>query len=237
MKSAVLLLIAFAGVNLRAATVIALFNGEITSESIDRYIGNDPTNPSGWVTTTTGMFSFTRTGGTEDGGPSGDFNAFCIEPREFVSGGSTYTYDFSFLSQGATNIGGMGDAKAALIDELFGRYYPVIGAPIDAEHASALQIAIWEIVRETAPVLDVYSGNVSYENAADPAALALAETYVQSLDGTGPMAVGLYALTADGVQDVVVQETGSFQSPAPEPVQFLTTGGVLIFLARLLRRR
>lgn len=237
MKNALVILIALAGFNLRAATIIALFNGEQTSEAIQRFVGNDPTNPSGWVDTTTGEFSFTRSDGTEIGGPSGTFFGFCIEPREFVSPGTTYTYDFSFLEQGTTNIGGMGPVKADEIRELFGRYYPIIGAPIDAEHASAIQIAIWEIVRETSATLDVSAGNVMYRNPADAAALALAQTYLSSLDGTGPKLNNLYALTEIGAQDVVVQVTGQFAIPNPEPVPFVTTGLALIGVALMLRRR
>jgi hypothetical protein len=234
-KKALVLVLALAGFNAKANTIIALFNGEQTSEAIQRFIVNDPTNP-GWVDTTTGEFSFTRTGGTEIGGPSGTFFAFCIEPREFVSAGTTYTYNFSYLEQGTTNIGGMGTAKANLLRELFGRYYPVIGAAIDAEHASALQIAIWEIVRETSGTLDVSSGNISYRNPADPPALALAQTYLSSLNGTGPMLTNLYALDNVGAQDVIVQVTGQFQLPTPEPATLVTMGVALIGLALMLRR-
>ena len=217
---------AFAGFTLQANTVIVTFNGEQTSEAIQRDVGDG----AGFVDTTTGMFSFTRTGGTEPGAPTGTFFAFCIEPREFVTTGDSYVYDFSDLSQGATNIGGMGAAKADLLDELFGRYYPVIGAPIDAMHASAMQIAIWEIVRENSGTLNVSTGNVVFRNPADPAALTLAQTYLSSLDGTGPRAYGLYALTEVGAQDVVFQET-------PEPVELLSTGVALISLALMFRRR
>lgn len=231
MKIASVIFVALAGFNLQAGTVVAVFNGEMFSESIQRDVGPGgiDTVDAGFIDTTTGIFTFTRVGGTQDVAPNGTFYAFCIEPREFVSEGSTYTYDFSDLSQGTTNIGGMGPAKAALLDELFGRYYPVIGAPIDALHASAMQIAIWEIVRENSGTLDVYSGNVVFQNPQDSATLALAQTYVRSLDGTGPKDDNLYALTADGVQDVIVQ--------IPEPVESVATGLALVALSLVARAR
>jgi hypothetical protein len=229
MKIAFVLFITFAGFNLQASTIVALFNGEMTSESIQRDVGDG----AGFVSTTTGMFTFTRTGGTDLTIPSGTLYGYCIEPREFVSPGTTYTYDFTNLDMGATNIGGMGVAKADLIQELFGRFYPVIGAPIDATHASAMQIATWEIVRENSGTLDVSTGNVVYQNPEDAAALALAQTYLSALDGTGPRASGLYALTAVGAQDIVVQVT----SAAPEPVESATTGIALIALVMIWRRR
>jgi hypothetical protein len=226
MKIALVLAVCLAACNLQASTVIALFNGEVTSETIQRDVGDG----AGFVSTTTGMFSFKRTGGTEVGIPNGTLYGFCIEPREFVSAGTTYTYDFTNLEMGATNIGGMGVAKADLLRELFGRFYPIIGAPIDAMHASAIQIATWEIVRENSGVLNVSTGNVEYQNPQDAAALTLAQTYLSALTGTGPRASGLYALTNVGAQDIIVQET-------PEPVEFATTGVALIALAMLRRRR
>jgi hypothetical protein len=226
--------LALAGFNLQALTIIATFNGELSSESILRNVGpgyGDGDAGAGFVSTTTGMFSFTGLPGSQVGLLIGPFDGFCIEPREFVSQGSTYTYDFSDLSQGATNIGGMGVTKANLLRELFGRYYPVIGAPIDAEHASAMQIAIWEIVREDSAPLDVYTGNVVFEDPQDQAALDLAQTYLHSLTGTGPFADNLYALTFDGVQDVVIQVQ------IPEPVETLATGLALIALSLMARAR
>jgi hypothetical protein len=232
MKKASLLLFALTGLHLQASTVIVTFNGEITSESIQRDVGDG----AGFVGTTTGEFSFTRTGGTDVGDPTGTFFAFCIEPREFVTDGGTYTYDLTTLDQGTTNIGGMGAAKADLIRELFGRYYPVIGAPIDAEHASAIQIAIWEIVRENSGTLNVATGNVVFQSPADPAALALAQTYLNSLDGTGPKDTDLFALTEVGAQDVVVQ-LQAHSTEAPEPVTFASVGLALIGLALTRRKR
>jgi hypothetical protein len=216
----------FASITMHAATVIVAFNGEQFPETIQRDVGDG----AGFVSTTTGIFTFTRTGGTWAGPPAGTFYAFCIEPREFVSAGTTYTYTFDVLEHGATNIGGMGTAKANLIRELFGRYYPVLGGPIDGLHASAMQIAIWEIVRENSGTLNVSSGNTVFRNAQDPATMVLAQNYLSSLDGTGPRATDLYALTAIGVQDVIVRAT-------PEPVTFVSTGAALIGVALIRRRR
>jgi hypothetical protein len=229
MKIAFVLFITLAGFNLQASTIVALFNGELTSESIQRNVGDG----AGFVSTTTGMFSFTRTGGTQVGIPNGTLFGYCIEPREFVSTGTTYTYDFTNLEMGATNIGGMGVGKADLIRELYGRFYPVIGAPIDAMHASAMQIATWEIVRENSGTLNVSTGNVVYQNPQNAASLALAQSHLTALDGTGPRANNLYAMTAVGAQDIVIQVT----SQAPEPVEFATTGIALIALAMIRRRR
>ena len=230
-KFAIAAAVALAGFNLQATTIIALFNGEITSETITRDVHDGTDGSPNPVGTSTGMFSFTGQPGTQVGLLLGPFDAFCIEPREFVSPGSTYTYDFSDLAAGATNIGGMGVTKANFIRELFGRYYPVIGATLDAEHASALQIAIWEIVRETSGTFDVSNGSVVFSNPQDPAALNDAQAYLSSLTGTGPFAENLYALTAIGAQDVLVQVE------IPEPVESFATGLALIALGLMAMAR
>lgn len=185
-----------------------------------------------------GRFTFTRTGGDFAGtlvGATPQFYAFCIEPLEFIYTGFTYTFDLKTLELGATNIGGMGLVKADLIRELFYQRMPDLSAVITNEKASALNVAIWEIVRENpSNALNIYSGDASFASfdAAGASMLALAQTYVSTLTGTGPRLDNLYALTIDGVQDVLVQVNS-----VPEPSTFLGMGGALIGVAALIRRR
>jgi hypothetical protein len=212
---------------LKSATLIARFNGVIDPMTIQRDVGDG----GGWITTSVGLFGFTRLGGTFPGEPFGDFVGFCIEPREFVTPGVTYTYNVEDLQYGATNIGGMGPARADLLRELYARYFPQFIASIPSLTARALQIATWEIVRETSGVLNVTSGTTRFRNPGDPAALTLAQTMLSSLTGTGPRLDDLRALNLVGVQDIVVQVT-------PEPQTLLLTGAALLMLARLgVRRR
>lgn len=217
---------------LSASTITAHFDQVIAPELIERTVDNG----ANWYTTDTGLFQWTRTGGTFSGFPVTSFFAFCIEPREFVSPGATYTYDWSDLSAGTTNIGGMGVAKANLLRELFGRYFPDFTVAIGAVQASALQIATWEVVRETSGVLNVLSGTTRYRNPADAAALTLAQTYVQSLNGAGPMLSNVFALTVVGSQDLIVQVPPSPDAPVPEPAGTAAAGLALIGFA-LYRRR
>jgi hypothetical protein len=214
---------------LQASTVSAYLNGEVTSETISRTV-DDGAN---WYQTNIGQFSFTHTGGDFIGSfQLLTFSAFCIEPREFVSTGGTYVYTWDTLENGATNIGGMGTAKADLLRELFGRYYPDFTMTVDPLHASALQIATWEIVREDSGGLDVYKGTTQYKDPQDQAALDLAQSYVQSLNGSGPILNNVFALTAIGTQDVIVQA----DPVVPEPV-YSTLVGVLLVGFALARRR
>jgi hypothetical protein len=175
------------------------------------------------------VFSFTRTGGTHPGDPLGTFDAFCIEPREFVSPGSTYTYNVGDLSLGATNIGGMGAAKADLLRELYGRFHPWFGSPLDLVTAGALQIATWEIVREDSGTLHTSTGTTRFRNPSSQAALDLAQTYLSAIDGTGPRLQNVLAGYWVGDQDIVFQ--------TPEPVGLAAIGLGFLALAWRLRRK
>jgi len=217
-----------ASATLEAGTITVTFNNALNMQLIDRTVDNG----ANWYTTDTGLFQFTFNSGG-NGGLGTVFYAFCIEPREFISPGQVVNYQWSALQGGTTNIGGMGAAKAAQIDELFGRYAPKLDGSISALQASALQISIWEIVRETSGTLDVYSGTTRYANpqgSLETQALALAETYVTSLDGTGLKLTNLQALINIGVQDVVVQ------SDAPEPGTCAVFGAGLLALGGLSRK-
>jgi len=183
---------------------------------------------AGWVTTTIGLFSFTRTGGTFPGA-LGLFSAFCIEPREFVSAGDTYTYNVGDLSLGATNIGGMGTAKADQLRELYGRFYPDFGSPLTVVTAGALQIATWEIVRETSGTLDALTGTTQFRNPSSQAALALAQTYLSAIDGSGPRSLGVGAGYWVGDQDIVFE--------TPEPAGLSVLGLSLLALFWRFRRK
>jgi hypothetical protein len=107
-----------------------------------------------------------------------------------------------------------------MIQELFGRFYPDFTKSISENQAAALQIATWEILREKVDSsctvqnlaysdLDVHDGDIFFNFSAD-GVVDLAQSYLDALNGTGPKASGLAALTldeADGeaTQDLLVQ--------------------------------
>ncbi|MEZ5398318.1 MAG: PEP-CTERM sorting domain-containing protein [Bryobacteraceae bacterium] len=211
-----------------ATNLTAQFTSVSPSSTVQRSL-NSGVNYS---TLTVGLFNLVPTGGTY----AGDLNpvgpaifAFCVEPLEGVSPGSTYTWEVSPLESGATNIGGMGAARADRIRELFGEAYPLFGGPLDAMQASALQIAIWEIVREQNATLSVTGGTTRFQNESLAGTLALAQSYLDLVDGNGPRLQNLLALTLVGNQDLLVQ------SPEPGTIWLLSLAGACLGFTR--RRR
>lgn len=161
-------------------------------------------------TGTAGHFNWTRTGG-DYAGAQGEFTAFCCELTEHIGGGGSYTYNVVSLDQGTDSIGGMGLAKADLIGELFGRYYsPSFGSVLSADRATAMQLSIWEIVYENSATgpRSVSTGNALFTND-NANAVALADLYLASLDGSGPRATDLAVMSAGGVQDQIIPAPGT----------------------------
>jgi len=166
-----------------AGKVIATFLGASPAGgSVTRSIVSGAGAPQLNSAQNTERFLVNGTGGSDlyriiGNGIGGQFYAFCIEPRQFIDN-SSITYSLVPLASGTTNIGGMGAVKADQITELFGRYAPNLNAPMTVIQAAALQISIWEIVRETpGAALDVTAGNIYFQAPESPAgAIALAQT-------------------------------------------------------------
>lgn len=229
---------------LPAATVIATNNSTTPSTTVQRRISD--AGDTGFVNLTVGQFQMTRTGGTATeqilAGPSGGatFVGFCAEPKESL--GSSVTYTLSTVESGSTLTGGMGTEKANLVRELIGRHYPDYTSTLTAQTAGALQVALWEIVRETETasggslLLSTSTGNVTFGTSATTGLVALAQSYLSSLTGspTAPRANNLRVLTVTGNQDVLVMLAAA---PVPEPATAAAGLGALALVVAAYRRR
>jgi len=199
------------------------------------------------------QFRVQRTGGTFQGELLGNvpdrFAAFCLEPLQSAAIGLSKTYTLQSLSSGSTDIGGMGAQRAGMIRELFGRFYPDFSKSITQEQSAALQIATWEILREnidpnTCTVmplnysdLDVTDPNsdIFFSYATD-GSIALAQTYLDALNGSGPMASGLAALNLPEVQGQPSQDLLVQVIPEPSTWIMMGVGIVGIFCHRRWRK-
>lgn len=167
-----------------------------------------------------GCFDWTKTGGTYTG-VSGHFTAFCLEVTETIQEPNSYTYKVVPLAGGAAPDGDglftfpLNATQIGQMEELWGRWRNTLNTS-DANACGAFQIAVWEIVYD--PNLILNGVGDSFQLTAAPAVLAQAQSYLNSIDGTGPH-MTLDAFTNPNDQDQVV--------PVPGTLALLGLGGLI----------
>jgi len=180
--------------------------------------------------TEAGLFNWTAT----SGGLSGNFKTCCIELNQYIGFGGNYQYNLVSLQDAGNpdtglNLPGehgpIGVVKASLLRELFGRDYN--GGNLDASQAAALQMDVWEIVYDGNSSQPNHNLNLSAGNftatSGDPATNALAQSWLDSLNGAGPKA-NLIGLTSPDVQDQVTIAPPGPDSSVPEPATVVLAG-------------
>lgn len=173
-----------------------------------------------------GQLRLKRTGGTDTSiNSTSEFLAFCLEPTEYLQ---TSTLNVGALGTGDTALGGMGNAKADAIARMLKHVLPDVDQAVSNDVGAALQVSIWEIVRETGGHYGLADG--SFRVQASSNVLALASTYLGYANGKGDQLYNLRALTAVGAQDQLGQ--------VPEPAALGVLGlGLLGVLAARRRAR
>jgi len=174
--------------------------------------------------------------GTEKG-----FYSYCIEPLQSIGVGHGTAYQYEFTIGTLAGSDGVDGAEALLINELFGRYNSLLQNDPTGNYtggtfrtaAAAIQLAIWKINLDastetlgswdfTSGLMRVSSANVPLESGASAKADAVALAMLNSLTGSGPMALGLEGLRNDTIQDLVIQV------PEPATMVLLGLGGLLL---------
>ena len=221
-----------------------------------KFIDRDPTGYTG------GIFTFQRTANAANNtfaetllpnSPAGVFYGICLELNESIASGSTHVWHVETVDKAPIDAsglpslsGGMGLATAEMIAKLVTR---ALGGSLSnafgltETQQVALQMAVWEIVYETAATFDVTAGNIGVgfsslgfgtaggipAYATDNAgAIAQANAWLTGL-GAFAAASNLFALTKDGVQDFLVQ------TPLPAAAWLMISG--LLGLFGIARRR
>jgi hypothetical protein len=174
-------------------------------------------------------------------GPETGFFSYCLEPLQSigVGHGPAFQYDFTIGTLAGTD--GLDAGDAALVQELFGLYSPVLQNDPTGPYsggtfrtaAAALQLAIWKInldrTTETlgawdfsSGLMQISGGAVPLESGASATADSVALLMLNSLTGSGPMASGLEGLRNPGVQDLLIQRI-----PTPGAAAVLGLGGLM----------
>ncbi len=157
------------------------------------------------------------------------FLSYCIELAQSFSFGTTYKNYTVVPLQSAPNTSPMGATKAMDLALLVGKNFT--DSFSTTVKTAAMQLAIWEIVHETASAYDVTSGffNANAGNADVNAARALANTWLSELPGLTTMAP-VIALGSPTNQDFITVV------PVP-PSLALFAGGLLFGLWGVRRRK
>lgn len=151
-----------------------------------------------------------------------DIMAFCIEVTQGLRDGSTY--------EDTPNL--FDNAVVANIDRLFTSAYDTVTSGIAA---AAFQVALWEIVEDTATGLDLTSGAFLTPANSDSNQQQVRDTAQSYLDGLATAETGGFALrflAGPDSQDVVTFERLPTPSQVPLPVSGLLLLSGLAVLAR-----
>ena len=192
----------------------------------------------------TGTYILDKTSGTGAGTfwDNGPVAGFCIELEEPAPVDiSSYTYDVIGVSDAYSSVlnESVGIEKSNYLSELWGRYYDPSWADgsydlSDHSAAGAFAAAVWEVVYEDLPASS-YGWDVTTDSAPGISGFAVdginhtvANAWLASLDGTGPM-TDLAVFTNDGNQNYLVAV------PEPTTMLLLGVGGVLGAMRRKKR--
>jgi hypothetical protein len=152
------------------------------------------------------------------------FQSFCVELNVGVAASTTFT--FTPLQPRYT------DTQTSRLREYFGENFANAGS--NATTAAAFQLGLWEIVHENSGSLNLSTGNYTADSSPNNnAAINLAQSWLNALDGQGTFEDNLIVLDSAGSQDQIVRTP---MVPVP-PSVILGGMGLISLVGYGIRRR
>ena len=207
----------------------------------------------GWTVVSEGPVVFS--GRTFNNGDQ--FSTFCSELTEFISPGTTYTYNSSAIEDMPSHgqIGApMMAFRAGLLQELFDNHWAHATNGTsdtiysDTIEAAAFQVAVWEIVYEDR-LLEVGSGggtplsvalNAGFDSfiiSNNSLVIELADMWLDALNGDVLAGTSLFGFASDSSESIGSQDQMAYFIPLPAPFWLAGMGLLGIMIGRKRLRR
>ena len=183
------------------------------------------TSKTGWV----GAGEFT--GQITRDGVTSSFLTYCTDIYQSFNWNTTYIY--SPVATGSAN------GFSTRQEDLLGKLYTLAGSSVDDTlKSAAFQLAVWEIVTETSPTLDLLAGNFFLEHTATPAQRDVASGWLQAVSASNAAkAYNAVRLYNANTQDFVVFERAPTPNVVSEPTSLLLAGLALTGMVVAATRR
>lgn len=218
-----------AALTLPASTLTLTLSGT-PSVRVDRTISDSTVGPTTPTSVSVGLIEYTTADGSK-------MYVYCLEPQQGTGlVGTVTTFDLDpTLRSAPGNVGGMSASQAHSVLLLLGQLSNPFDPSLSVVDQAAIQVGLWEIVRETAAgPYSISTGNLRVNNESLAGVLSRAQTLLNGVNSaSGTPHSSVIALTNGSFQDMVAY----WATPVPEPGTFGLMGAASAAIMTLVVRR